>query len=92
MKVKPYFKTTLAKPYQGKFYHEAGKAAAMKKRMFTRPKSWLILVKKLIVDPKTTWGMLDTTIFSESWIWQFRKQAARLYRDVWRHIGWLLTT
>lgn len=24
MKVKPYFRTTLAKPYQGKHYHEAG--------------------------------------------------------------------
>ena len=29
MKIKPYFKTTLAEPYQGKYLHEAGAEVVM---------------------------------------------------------------
>lgn len=36
MKVKPYFRTTLAKPYQGKYYHEAGTSVVMNAEVDTK--------------------------------------------------------
>lgn len=36
MKVKPYFRTTLAKPYQGKHYHEEGTSVVMSAQVNTK--------------------------------------------------------
>lgn len=35
MKIKPYLKTTLAKPYQGKSFHDVGASIVMNMRVST---------------------------------------------------------
>ncbi len=63
----------------------------IKKKILISPKVWLALLKKIFSKPKATISMLDNLIFSQSWMWQFRKQKdgttpTKLYRDVWRRI------
>ncbi len=61
----------------------------MKHETSRNPKVWFALAGKLIPHPKATMSMLDDLIFSQSWMWQFRRQAngeipTVLWRDVWR--------
>ncbi|MFA6520474.1 MAG: class I SAM-dependent methyltransferase [Candidatus Paceibacterota bacterium] len=63
----------------------------MKRKILTSPKVWLALFKKLIKYPKATTSMLRDLLFSQSAMWQFRKNQngktpVLLYRDTWQKI------
>ncbi|MFA6512423.1 MAG: class I SAM-dependent methyltransferase [Patescibacteria group bacterium] len=65
--------------------------ARMKQQIPRNPKVWFVLLKKFARYPRATIGMLNDLLFSQSWMWQFRKQEdgntpTTLFRDTWRRI------
>ena len=63
----------------------------IKRNLYFSPKSWFAFVNKFYEHPRATIGMLDTWVFSQSWMWQFRKDKSgntptKLYRDIWKRI------
>lgn len=63
----------------------------MKRKIIIRPSVWFALFKKIVIYPKACLSMLDNLIFSQSWMWQFRKKKngntpTKLFRDVWIRI------
>ena len=62
----------------------------MKRKIITSPKVWIALCKKIFRHPKRSLSMLDNLVFSQSWMWQFRKQngstPTKLFRDTWKRL------
>jgi hypothetical protein len=64
---------------------------AIKLALKTKPRVYISIVGKFLRNPRAAFGMLDTWLFSQSWMWQFRprkngKAPTTLYRDVWKRV------
>lgn len=63
---------------------------AIKKAIRGNLKVWAAIVGKFLKNPRAAYGMLDSWLFSQSWMWQFRERKqgtpTTLYRDVWKRI------
>jgi hypothetical protein len=52
---------------------------------------YISIIGKFLRNPRAALGMLDTWLFSQSWMWQFRprkdgKAPTTLYRDIWKRV------
>lgn len=64
---------------------------AIKLALRTKPRVYVSIIGKFFKNPRAAWGMLDTWLFSQSWMWQFRPRKdgstpTILYRDVWKRV------
>ncbi len=64
---------------------------AIKLALKTKPRVYFSIIGKFLRNPKAALGMLDTWLFSQSWMWQFRprkdgKAPTTLYRDIWKRV------
>jgi len=63
---------------------------AIKRGVKKSPSVWWAIVGKFLKNHRAAWGMLDTWLVSQSWMWQFRPREdgtpTRLYRDTWKRV------